>query len=120
MDALTKEEIFSRSLNCERMELSLLFNLDVTVEVKKYEIVQGGMFSQDYAVYTIDTPKQNWSVARRYNDFVWLRETLERLHPGMPVPPIAKKSSYRKFTDVHLKRRMLVLESFLNKLLTIP
>jgi hypothetical protein len=102
------------------MELSLLFNIDVSVEIKKYEIVEGGLFSQTYAIYTIETPKQGWSVTRRYSDFVWLRETLEKLHPGLPIPPIANKSSYRKFTERHLRRRMMIMETFLNKILTVP
>lgn len=59
-------------------------------------------------------------MTRRYNDFVWLRETLEKLHPGLPIPPIANKSSYRKFTETHLKRRMMMMETFLNKILTVP
>jgi hypothetical protein len=88
--------------------------------MRKYETVEGGLFSQTYVIYTVDTPSQGWSVTRRYNDFVWLRETIEKLHPGLPIPPIAKKSSFRKFHDAHLKKRMMILETFLNKTLTMP
>lgn len=57
---------------------------------------------------------------RRYSDFEWLKETLAALHPGLPVPPIAKKGQFRRYDDKHIKKRMMILEMFLNKLLAIP
>ena len=42
------------------------------------------------------------------------------LHPGLPIPPIAKKGQYRRYDDKHLRKRMMILEMFLNKLLEIP
>jgi hypothetical protein len=63
----------------------MLFNLDVKAEIKKYETVEGSLFQQTYVIYTVNTPSQGWSVTRRYNDFVWLRENLEKMHPGLPV-----------------------------------
>ncbi len=60
------------------------------------------------------------TVERRYSDFEWLKATLEWLHPGVPVPPIAKKGQFRRYDDKHLRKRMMILEMFLNKLLEIP
>lgn len=45
---------------------------------------------------------------------------LERLHPGLPVPPIAKKGKYRRYDDKHLNKRRMILEKFLNKIAQIP
>ena len=59
-------------------------------------------------------------VERRYSDFLWLKTTLELLHPGLPVPPIAKKGGYRRYDDKHLQKRLMILEMFLNKLVQIP
>lgn len=42
------------------------------------------------------------------------------LHPGMPVPPIAKKGQFRRYDDKHLWKRAMILEMFLNKLMEIP
>ena len=42
------------------------------------------------------------------------------LHPGIPIPPIAKKGLSRRYDDKHLRKRMMILEMFLNKLLEIP
>ena len=41
------------------------------------------------------------------------------LHPGLPIPPIAKKGQFRRYDDKHLRKRMMILEMFLNKLLEI-
>ncbi len=57
---------------------------------------------------------------RRYSDFEWLRLTFEWLHPGIPIPPLAKKGQFRRYDDKHLRKRMMILEMFLNKLLEIP
>jgi hypothetical protein len=49
-----------------------------------------------------------------------LKQTLEALHPGIPVPPIAKKGQFRRYDDKHLNKRMMILEMFLNKILQVP
>jgi len=45
---------------------------------------------------------------------------LEFHHPGLPVPPIAKKGSYRRSDEKHLNKRRMILEMFLNELVQIP
>ena len=47
--------------------------------------VKGGIFSSSYVQYTVKTAPQGWTVKRRYNDFFWLRDTLQKLHPGVFV-----------------------------------
>lgn len=49
------------------------------------------------------------------------------MFPGLPVPisvtkipPIPKKGHFRNFEESHLHRRMNALESFLNKVLSMP
>ena len=61
-----------------------------------------------------------WAVNRRYTDFEWLRNQLDTRHPGYPIPPIARKGTFRKFDERYLNRRMVVLQHFINKILTIP
>lgn len=38
----------------------------------------------------------------------------------MPIPPIAKKGQFRRYDDKHLKKRMMILEMFLKKILEAP
>ncbi len=70
--------------------------------------------------YTVFTPALNTRVERRYSDFEWLKKNLQLLHPGLPVPPIAKKGQFRRYDDKHLWKRVMILEMFLNKLMEIP
>lgn len=81
---------------------------------------EGGIFEQSYYTYVVSTPCLGKTVERRYSDFEWLKRTLEFSHPGLPVPPIAKKGQYRRSDDKHLNKRRLILEMFLNKLVQIP
>lgn len=78
------------------------------------------MFEQSYVAYYMHTPALGKTVERRYSDFEWLKDILQWLHPGLPVPPIAKKGQFRRYDDKHLKKRMMILEMFLNKLLEVP
>ncbi|EGR31692.1 PX domain protein [Ichthyophthirius multifiliis] len=86
----------------------------------RYEKKYGGIFSQSYIVYHVETEQLNWSVQRRYNDFCWLRETLEKAYPAICIPPIPKKKSTRSFQPLFLSKRMAFMEHFLNKLLKQP
>ena len=90
------------------------------IQIRKYDKKEGGIFEKSYVVYSITTPFLKKTVDRRYSDFLWLKETLEFLHPGIPVPPIAKKGQYRRYDDKHLRKRMMILEMFMNKILQIP
>ena len=81
---------------------------------------EGGIFEQSYYSYIIATPCMGKTVERRYSDFEWLKKTLEFYHPGLPIPPIAKKGQYRRSDDKHLRKRQIILEMFLNKLVQIP
>lgn len=68
----------------------------------------------------VNTQALNSRVERRYTDFEWIKKHLEVLHPGLPVPPIAKKGKFRRYDDKHLWKRAMILEFFLNKLMEIP
>lgn len=46
---------------------------------------QGGYFSSSYAIFKVTTQPQEWAVYRRYNDFQWLRDTLNKQYPGICV-----------------------------------
>jgi DNA-binding transcriptional MerR regulator len=48
-----------------------------------------------------------------------LREKLEFLYPGTPIPPISKKGQYRRYDEKHLQKRLIILEMFLNKIVNM-
>ncbi len=73
------------------------------------EHIKNGFFF-DYVQYTIKTSPLGWAVKRRYNDFYWLRETLQKFHPGVFVPPIPKKKRKNRFREDIIRKRMYIFE----------
>eukprot|EP00808_Paulinella_micropora_P021244 g54077.t1 len=60
------------------------------------------------------------SVQRRYNDFVWLRASLQRKNLGVLVPPIPEKVFTTRFTGDVVAERQRGLQRFLNRLAVHP
>ena len=68
--------------------LSFLQKKNVWIKIKKYTKTHPDeLFKTSYIQYEIET-SEGWKTSRRYNDFIWLREYLEKLYMGIPVPPI--------------------------------
>ena len=112
---------FTNNIKCGQSQpTSLISAKDLRVSVIKFDKKEGGIFEQSYVCYYIHTQFLGKTVERRYSDFEWLKATLEMLHPGIPIPPIAKKGQFRRYDDKHLRKRMMILEMFLNQLLEIP
>lgn len=83
--------------------------MDFQIKVTKYEKIEGGIFERSYVVYTIETPALKSVVNRRFNDFVWFRQVLSVLAPGIPIPPITKKYKIIRYDDKHLTKKMIIL-----------
>jgi hypothetical protein len=45
-----------------------------------------------YVTYLLRTEPYGYLVRRRFSDFCWLRETLQRRYVGMLIPSLPKKS----------------------------
>mmetsp|Transcript_43627 Transcript_43627/g.118585 ORF Transcript_43627/g.118585 Transcript_43627/m.118585 type:complete len:442 (-) Transcript_43627:338-1663(-) len=56
-----------------------------------------------------------FSVIRRYSDFVWLRETLLKSLPGAIIPPLPEKAMMNRFAPEFVEGRRRALERFLNR-----
>lgn len=53
--------------------------------------------------------KSQFSVLRRYSDFVWLYDTLCANNPGVIVPPIPEKNSLGRFQDAFVEAGIIEL-----------
>merc|ERR1712228_133325 len=56
------------------------------------------------------------TVARRYNDFKWLRNVLCAQFPGLFVPPLPPANVIGRFEDSFIEERRQDLERFLNRI----
>lgn len=83
-----------------------LLNEDLRVKVVDYnKTSDSDLLSSSYYIYQIKCTNYNSSVFRRYNDFVWLRESLKKYYPGLLIPPIPEKSILGKLEkDFHMRR----------------
>ena len=64
--------------------------------------------------------KNQFSVLRRYSDFVWLYETLVNNNPGVIVPPLPEKSSFGRFENQFIQQRRMALEKCVQKISSHP
>ncbi|KAJ8655823.1 hypothetical protein O0I10_008487 [Lichtheimia ornata] len=95
---------------------------------KQSAAVQGSFISYLITTETnIETfaSKRSRSVRRRYQDFVWLHESLSLENPACIVPPLPEKHrlSYingDRFSDAFLERRRLGLQWFLDRIACHP
>ncbi|CAG8556066.1 17613_t:CDS:10, partial [Acaulospora colombiana] len=80
-----------------------------------------------HIIYTVHTKttnsnykKSQFSVLRRYSDFVWLFETLCNNNPGVIVPPIPEKNSFGRFQEEFVAARRLALNKCIQKMANHP
>ena len=59
-------------------------------------------------------------VVRRYSDFVWLREQLEKEFVGYLIPPLPEKRQMGRFDPEFIKVRRRYLEKFLRRVAAHP
>lgn len=81
-----------------------------------------------YSVTTKTTRGQfdhpEYSVRRRYQDFLWLRQRLEESYPTHIIPPLPEKHSFSKhfdrFSPEFLKSRQIALNKFVSRIADHP
>ena len=62
----------------------------------------------------------NKAVTRRYSDFEWLREMMQKIYLGSVIPPMPKKNYGDRFNEAFISKRMRGLERFMNGLAVDP
>ena len=80
-----------------------------------------------YTVYTIRTHtnsphyrRSDFSVLRRFSDFLWLFECLTANNPGVIVPPVPDKHPFGRFQDTFIETRRNALQRCLEKITSHP
>ncbi|ORX37263.1 Vps5 C terminal like-domain-containing protein [Kockovaella imperatae] len=80
-----------------------------------------------YTVYTVRTRttsphyrRSEFSVLRRFSDFLWLFDILTANNPGVIVPPMPDKHPFGRFQDTFIENRRMALERCLTKITLHP
>ncbi len=113
---------YIQEIKCKVLEKSIINDKNIKVIVRNPKPIETGFFTSNYIIYEVFTeitPELNWSVNRRYSDFIWLRQTLRIHFPRLFVPPIpGKKFGSRRFEIDFIEKRMHFLNEFLNNLIS--
>ena len=106
---------------CGMLERTILNEKEIKSEIKNPRSIEGGFFSNSYILYDIETKvdiNTKWIVQRRYNDFIWLRDSLTKFYPRDLVAPLpGKKIGGRRFELDFVTKRMKNLNKFLDIIL---
>eukprot|EP00002_Diphylleia_rotans_P002397 TRINITY_DN11517_c0_g1_i1.p1 TRINITY_DN11517_c0_g1~~TRINITY_DN11517_c0_g1_i1.p1 ORF type:complete len:375 (+),score=94.26 TRINITY_DN11517_c0_g1_i1:83-1207(+) len=101
------------SIELEKQVLLPVFEFDVSDP----EIVNKS--GTNYAIYTIrtkitylDGQSSNYSIQRRFNDFLWLQDQL-RLNPGCIVPPLPERHAFGRYEEKVIRDRQQIFTRFL-------
>lgn len=57
----------------------------------------------------------DWNVKRRFSEFIWLRNTLLKIYPGLVVPTLIEKSLQKTSLEL-LSKRKIMMEYFLKEI----
>ena len=113
---------YIKEIKCREMEKSILNFKEIKVTVQNPKVVETSFFTSNYITYeiiTIINENLNWTVRRRYSDFLWLRTTLCNHFPRFFIPPIpGKRYGARRFQADFVEKRMHFLNEFLSNLIT--
>lgn len=97
--------------------------ITVSDPIKNSEGSLGGA----YITYKVNTETtlaefefKQFSVIRRFSDFVWLRQLLLSILPGAVIPPLPEKGLMKSFSPEFVEGRRRALERFLNRCATHP
>lgn len=103
-----------------------LDNRELIVRVDNPEKHSGALDSYVTFRITTNTTRSDFDahefvVRRRYKDFLWLKQQLERAHPGCILPALPEKSALQqRFSQEFLGGRVVGLHRFLNRLAEHP
>ncbi len=97
------------------------FQITVSDPTKVGDPVRG------HVVYTVHTKttsphyrRGDFSVLRRFSDFLWLYEQLTANNPGVIVPPVPDKHAFGRFQEQFIETRRAALQRCLAKITTHP
>jgi len=83
-------------------------------------VIDPGIFKTSYVCYVINTPGKDYTVERRYSDFLALRQEMLRDFTGYVIPPIPIKKLTGNTDSELIQERKAELQMFLNDVLKHP
>ncbi|KRX00881.1 Phox homologous domain [Pseudocohnilembus persalinus] len=108
---------YQKVIDCRGLENTQLGRTqNIKISITDIKQVDGSFFSSSYYLYTIYTSPLKWTVKRKFSDFQWLHQMLQKQFPASVIPAVHKKYALTSAKSVQSKRTNF-LEHFLNNCL---
>lgn len=90
--------------------------------VRSYYVNEKALGLLSYTLYVIEGKYNNvdFTIERRYSEFLSFRDLLTKNWPGFFIPPIPPKKAFGSKEEGFLKMRMKYLQQFFNRLFSCP
>lgn len=98
----------------------LLQQKSMVVKICDPKEISAGMFSRNYTSYRVITYPYNWTTDRRYSDFKWQKECLQKEYSLCVIPPIEIKTQIKKMEKEFVQKRMSFMQNFMNTICNNP
>ena len=117
---IKKKDKNEKIIKCVKLEKTILNNEEnITININNPKEIVGGLFSQNYILYTVETNPINWVVQRKYEDFCLLRETLIKHFPFHNIAPLPnKKNVSNSFDNDKINKRINLLNYFMSNIIS--
>ena len=105
-------------IKCQTLEKTILNDKKIVINIKDPKEINGGIFSSNFILYSVETQPMGWVVQRRDSDFDLLRKLLLKYFPFHKIDPLPKrKNASKKFNEDFIQKRILLLNCFINTII---
>ena len=110
-----KNILTTNDILCKKLDITELNNTEISVIIRDPKTNEKKFYETSYVTYEIVTSPLNYIVRRRFSDFDWLRNILQKFFPRIFLPPLPnKKIGNRRFENDFIQKRMSQLQIFIN------
>jgi sorting nexin-7/30/sorting nexin-8 len=110
-----KSLLTTNDILCKKLDKTEFNNVDISVIIRDPKTNEKKFYETSYVTYEIVTSPLNYLVRRRFSDFDWLRNILQKFFPRIFLPPLPnKKIGNRRFESDFVQKRMEKLQVFIN------
>ena len=114
----TNIELYEKCFSMDHSKLSKASNIQITVS--EPQIVKGNPFYSGYVTYLVRTSPLEFRVRRKYSDFLWLYNFLQKYFVFSILPPAPKKKSIDISDEKAILKSIRSLQNFLNRIFMDP
>jgi sorting nexin-1/2 len=99
-----------------------IFKFDLQVYIRDHILQEDNLQLFNYVKYKLDgfIDNREFSVERRYKEFIAYRKLLVKNWPGLIIPPIPPKKAFGNLEEGFIKLRKKFLQHFFNRICASP